>query len=155
SEWQFLQPRDAIEALELTFHISLFPAAYVVQAGFAVLVAYHLVALFKQPTPETIVKAALALMTAISFVGIAHLWPWYLIWTVALAALLPTWWLSRFVIGVSILAPFTLAFWWVELFPNSREWVSLAMYVLAGLWCLLTRTPAAPSPATDQVSGGS
>jgi hypothetical protein len=121
-----------------------------------VIVAYYFVALFKQPNPETIVKASLALMTAISLVGIAHVWPWYLIWTVAFAALLPTWWLSRFVIGVSILAPFTLAFWWVELFPHSREWISLAMYVLAGLWCLLTRAPAAaPAPSTDPVTGGS
>jgi alpha-1,6-mannosyltransferase len=156
SEWHFLQPRDAIAALEMTFHISLFPATHVVRAIFAVIVAYYFVALFKQPNPETIVKASLALMTAISLVGIAHVWPWYLIWTVAFAALLPTWWLSRFVIGVSILAPFTLAFWWVELFPHSREWISLAMYVLAGLWCLLTRTPAAaPAPSTDPVTGGS
>ncbi len=156
SEWHFLQPRDAIAALENTFHISLFPAAHVVRAAFAVLVAYCFVALYKQPTPETIVKAALALMSAISFVGIAHLWSWYLVWTIALAALLPTWWLSRFVVGVSILAPFTLAFWWVELFPHSREWVSLAMYVIAGLWCLLTRAPAtAPTPSTDPVTGSS
>src|SRR5262249_53786303 len=127
SGWNFLQPRDAIAALEMTFHISLFPAVHAVRIIFAVIVAYYVVALFKQPNPETIVKASLALMTAISLVGIAHVWPWYLVWTIAFAALLPTWWLSRFVIGVSILAPFTLAFWWVELFPHSREWISLAM----------------------------
>jgi len=155
SEWHFLQPRDAIAALEMTFHITLFPAAHVVLAAFAVLVGYHLVALYKQPNSENTVKAALAVMSAISFVGIAHLWSWYLIWTIGLAALLPTWWLSRFVIGVSILAPFTLAFWWVEPFPHSREWMSLAMYVTAGLWSLLTRTEAVPAPTSDLVTGGS
>jgi alpha-1,6-mannosyltransferase len=158
SEWHFLQPRDAIAAFEMTFHISLFPVSYIVRAAFAVLVAYYLVALYKQPTPENVVKAALALMSAISFVGIAHLWPWYLVWTIALAAALPTWWLSRFIVGVSILAPMTLSVWWVELFPYSGQWAALAMYVLAGLWCLVTRAPAtapAPERSPDPVTGGS
>src|SRR5262249_1451515 len=95
SAWNFLQPRDAIAALEMTFHISLFPAAHAVRIIFAVIPAYYFVALFKQPNPETTVKASLALLTTISLVGIAHVWPWYLIWTIAFAALLPTWWLSR------------------------------------------------------------
>jgi len=156
NEWHFLQPKDAIAALELTFKISLFPAAHVIMAGVAVLVAYHLVALFKQPTSDNIVKAVLALMSAVSFVGIAHLWPWYVVWTLAFAALLPNWWLSRFVIGLSILAPFTLAFWWVEPFPYPREWMALAMYAVAALWCFLTRAPATISERSPgHVAGGS
>jgi alpha-1,6-mannosyltransferase len=158
SEWHFLQPRDAIAAFELTFNVKLYPVAYLITVGFAILVAYYLVTLFKQPEPENVVKAALALLSAISFVGIAHLWPWYLVWTLAFAAVLPRWWLSRFVIGVSILAPMTLAVWWVELFPNAGQWAALAMYVLGALWCLLTRTPATMSTrerSPDPVTGGS
>src|SRR5262249_14999519 len=111
---------------------------------------------FKQPTPENVVKAALALLSAISFVGIAHLWPWYLVWTLAFAAVLPTWWLSRFVVGVSILAPITLAVWWVDLFPFAGQSTALAMYGLAALWCVLTRAPApAPERSPDPFTGGS
>jgi len=152
SEWHFLQPRDAIAALELTFNISLFPAAHVIRVGLAVLGAYYLVALFKQPTPDNIVKAALALMSAISFVGIAHLWPWYVVWTLAFAALLPNWWLARFVIGLSILAPFTLAFWWIEPFPYPREWMALAMYAVGVLWCVFTRAPATASERSPRLA---
>ena len=156
SDWHFLQPRDAIAALELTFKVSLFPAAHVIVSGAAVLVAYHLVALFKQPTSDNIVKAALASTSAVSFVGIAHLWPWYVLWTLAFAALLPNWWLSRFVIGLSILAPFTLAFWWIEPFPYPREWMALAMYAVAALWCFLARVPATMSDRSPgHVAGGS
>jgi hypothetical protein len=159
SDWHFLQPRDAVRAIELTFKISLFPAAHVIAAGFAVLVAYYLVALIKEPVPDNIVKATLAVMSAISFVVVAHLWPWYLVWMIPLAAVRPRWWLSRFVIGVSILAPFTLSLWWVELFPHSQEWSALFMYAAAAFWCVLTRSPAL-APAVehgrpDQVTGRS
>jgi len=143
SEWEFLQPRHAVEAIEIAIGIPLSPVEHLIAAGFALLVIGCLVALFKSPTPDNAVKAALAIMCAVSLVAIAHLWPWYLVWTIALAALLPRWWLARFVIGVSIMAPFTLAFWWVEPVPDSREWASLGLYVGAILWCVLTRPAVA------------
>lgn len=161
SEWQFMQPRHALEAIEDTFGISLFPAEQIIAAGFALVAVYWLVELVKKTTSDNIIKASLAIMAAISFVGIAHLWPWYLVWTIALAALLPRWWLSRFVIGVSILGPFSLSFWWVEPIKDLLEWASLAVYVVAVLWCFLTLQPviapasvhrassAAPVPARD------
>src|SRR5262249_29244092 len=102
--------------------------------------------------------AALAIMSAISFVAIAHLWPWYLVWTVLIAALVPRWWLARFVIGVSVLAAFSLSFWWVEPIENSREWASLVLYVGAVLWCLLTRPPPlkrVPARSPAEIAGGS
>lgn len=158
SEWEFLQPRHAVEAIELAFGISLFPAEHVITAGFAVLAAYRLVVLLKSPTPDNTVKAALAVMSAVLFVAIAHVWPWYLVWAVAFAVLSPTWWLSRFVIGASITAPFALSFWWIEPVTDSREWASLALYVVAVLWCILTRAPVsapAPDQSPEQVTGGS
>jgi hypothetical protein len=91
-------------------------------------------------------------------VGIAHLWPWYLVWTVLLAALAPRWWLARFVIGVSVLAAFSLSFWWVEPVENSKEWASLVLYVGAVLWCLLTRTPPLAKVLArrpEEIAGGS
>jgi alpha-1,6-mannosyltransferase len=158
SEWEFLQPRHAIEAIELGLGISLNPLDHLISAGFVLFALYGLVVLWRSATPDNAVKAALGIMSAISFVGIAHLWPWYLVWTIMLAALVPQWWLARFVIGVSMLAAFSLSFWWVEPFPNSREWASLALYVGAVLWCVLTR-PSTMSPAPEhgpgEVTGGS
>jgi hypothetical protein len=61
-----------------------------------------------------------------------------------LAALLPAWGLSRFVVGVALVSPFTLGLWWIEPFANHREVAALAMYVLAILWTVATR-PAVPS----------
>jgi len=158
SEWEFLQPRHAIEAIELGLGISLDPIDHLITVGFGLVVLYYLFALVKSPTHDNALKASLAIMSAISFVAIAHLWPWYLVWTIALAALVPRWWLARFVIGVAILAPFTLSFWWVEPVKDSREWASLALYVVAILWCVLTRPPAAATrdirhaPAADPLA---
>jgi len=158
SEWEFLQPRHAIEAVELGLGISLDPIDHLITVGFVLIVIYYLFALVKSPTHDNALKASLAIMSAISFVAIAHLWPWYLVWTIALAALVPRWWLARFVIGVAILAPFTLSFWWVEPVKDSREWASLALYVVAILWCVLTRPPAAATrdirhaPAADPLA---
>jgi alpha-1,6-mannosyltransferase len=158
SEWEFLQPRHAVEAIELGLGISLNPLDHLITAGFALFALYGLVVLWRSATLDNAVKAALGIMSAISFVGIAHLWPWYLVWTVLLAALVPRWWLARFVIGVSLLGAFSLSIWWVEPFENSREWASLALYLGAILWCVLTRpSTLAGSSARrpEDIAGGS
>jgi hypothetical protein len=158
SEWEFLQPRHGVEAIELLLGLNLFFLDWMITAGFALVALYSIFVLLRSPAFDNAVKASLAIMCAISFVGIAHLWPWYLVWTILLAALAPRWWLARFVIGVSILGAFSLSFWWVEPVKNSREWASLVLYVGAVLWCLLTR-PSAITPISahspSQVAGES
>jgi len=158
SEWEFLQPRHAVEAIELAVGFDLNVLDWTITATFVLIALSSVVVLWLTPTLDNATKAALAIMSAISFVGIAHLWPWYLVWTVLLAALVPRWWLARFVIGVSVLAAFSLSFWWVEPIEHSREWASFVLYVGAVLWCLLTRpSTMAPAPARSagQVTGGS
>jgi hypothetical protein len=148
SEWEFLQPRHAVEAIELAVGFDLDVLDWTITATFALIALYSVVVLWRTPTLDNATKAALATMSAISFVGIAHLWPWYLVWTVLLAALVPRWWLARFVIGVSVLAAFSLSFWWVEPFANSREWASLVLYVGAIIWCVLTRPSTTANSST-------
>src|SRR5262245_3120400 len=150
SEWEFLQPRHAVEAIELALGLDLYVLDWLITVSFALIVLYSLFVLLRSPTFDHAVKASLAIMCAISFVAIAHLWPWYLVWTMLLAALVPRWWLARFVIGVCILAAFSLSVWWVEPVVNSREWASLVLYLGAVLWCVLTRpSTMTPVPAKD------
>jgi alpha-1,6-mannosyltransferase len=158
SEWEFLQPRHAVEAIELVVGFDLNVLDWTITAMFALIALSGVVVLFRTPTLDNAIKAALAIMSAISFVGIAHLWPWYLVWTVLLAALVPRWWLARFVIGVSVLAAFSLSVWWVEPFANSQVWASLVLYVGAMLFCLLTRPSTltkAPARRPEEIAGGS
>ena len=158
SGWEFLQPRHAVEAIELAVGFDLDVLDWTITATFVLIALSSVVVLWLTPTLENATKAALAIMSAISFVGIAHLWPWYLVWTVLLAALVPRWWLARFVIGVSVLAAFSLSFWWVEPIEHSREWASFVLYVGAVLWCLLTRPSTltkAPARRPEEIAGGS
>jgi alpha-1,6-mannosyltransferase len=158
SEWEFLQPRHAVVAIELASGLDLLLLDRMITACFAMIALYSIFVLLRSPTLDNATKVALAIMSAVSFVGIAHLWPWYLLWTVLLAALVPRWWLARFVIGVSVLAAFSLSFWWVEPIENSKEWASLVLYVGAMLWCVLTRpSTLAGSSArrSEEIAGGS
>ena len=105
------------------------------------------------PSRERTLQAAIGLMAAILFTVVSHLWAWYAIWGLALAALLPTWWLSRFIIGVAILAPFTLAAWWIddlEQLPGTSP--TIGMYAGGALWVFLTREPHnAPVPCAGKI----
>jgi hypothetical protein len=77
-------------------------------------------------------------MAAVLFSAVSHVWPWYAIWGLAPAALLPGWWLSRFVFAVSLVMPFTLAAWWSEPFPHHMEFAALIVYATACLWTFAT-----------------
>jgi len=140
STWYFLQPRDAVHALELALGLPLLPLALAATATFPVYAAYTIWIAWNEPATERLLQAALAIMSAVLFTAVSHLWPWYMIWALALAALVPSWWLSRFIMGVAILSPFTLGFWWIGPFETYREAVALAMYAFAVLWVVVTRT---------------
>jgi alpha-1,6-mannosyltransferase len=137
SEWHFLQLRDAVAAVEMALGISLFPAKHLIAAGWAGFALYRLAVFAGEPKPDQMAKAALAVMCAVALAATPHLWPWYVVWLLALAALTPRWWLSRFVVGLSLLAPFTLVFWWAGL-AKALGWAAAGLYAGALLWTLLT-----------------
>lgn len=150
--WHFLQPRDAVEAIELTLGIWLRPLVLAATAVFPAFAAFALWTAWREPGTGSLLKATISLVAAILFAAISHFWPWYAVWGLAFAALLPTWWLSRFIIGVAVMAPFTLAAWWMEPFPNHRELAALAMYAGAIGWTYLTRER---SPQAEPAAVGS
>jgi alpha-1,6-mannosyltransferase len=146
--WYFLQPRDAVYAMETVLGLPLQPLALTVTVLFPAYALYALWRAWTEPRWEHLLHAGLAIMSAVLFTAVSHLWAWYVIWTLALAALLPAGWLSRFNIGVAVVAPFTLGSWWLEPFEDYREGVALAMYALAILWAIVTR-PAPPAAAPE------
>ncbi len=108
STWYFLQPRDAVQAVELMLGLSIWNRLGIaVTALFPAYAAYTAWTAWNEPTTERLLQAALAVMSAMLFTAVSHLWPWYVIWALALAVLLPSWWLSRFIVGVAVVSPFT------------------------------------------------
>jgi alpha-1,6-mannosyltransferase len=143
SSWQFLQPGDAVEALEDLAGFSLLPLSVAVIAVFPVVAVYWLIATARAFSIEHVLRSGLAIMATVLFAVTPHLWPWYLIWVLPLAALTPRWWLSRFVAGTAIVVPFSVAFWWIDALEAHREPAALAIYVAALLWIAVTRPPSA------------
>jgi alpha-1,6-mannosyltransferase len=150
SEWHFLQPRDAVTAIEYLTATSLSPLAFGIAAVFPVLAVYFCFVCFRSPTIEGLLKAAIAILAAICFTAVSHLWPWYMIWSLAFAVLLPAWWLSRFVVSVSVMAPFAVV-WWIS--PLALDMAALVMYGAAILWMASMRY-AFGSPTSTAVSAG-
>jgi len=145
SEWRFLQPRHALAAIEAGLGFTLKPVAFALMAFFPAVVLVRLVLLWLDPAPENVLKVVLAIMAALLFTAAPHVWPWYLLWLVAPAALVPNWWLARFAIGVAIMAPFMSGSWWVAPFEDHFGGSALALYGGAIAWAFLTR-PRAPAP---------
>lgn len=142
-EWRFLRPRDAVTAIEHALDISLDPVAYALMAFFPAVALFWIVASTRRPTIEHLKRALIAIMTSILFTISAHVWPWYALWILAPAALLPGWWLSRFSIGVAFMVPFMAGSWWVAPFEDHFGGSAFAMYLGAIIWMLMTRLPRA------------
>jgi alpha-1,6-mannosyltransferase len=138
SEWHFLRPSDALMAIEQATGLPLLLLRIAVAAFFALHAAYWLAVSFWSPTMTSLQKAVIAIMAAVLFSAVSHVWPWYAIWALAPAAVVPGWWLSRFVFGVSLIMPFSLAAWWSEPFPHHMEFAALAVYAGACLWTIAT-----------------
>jgi hypothetical protein len=143
NEWRFLRPSEAVAGLEQIVMLPLYPLHLVAMAVFPVVAVCNLAAAVREASTENLTKATVALMAAVMFGAASHLWPWYLVWGVAFGALLPQWWVSRFIAGVALLIPFTLATWWIPAIEPYRDLATLAIYAAAALWVVLTREPAA------------
>ena len=142
SEWHFLRPSDALLAIEQATGLPLLVLRIAVMAFFVLHAAYWLAVSFWSPTLTSLQKAVIATMAAVLFSAVSHVWPWYAIWALAPAAVVPGWWLSRFVFGVALMMPFSLAAWWSEPFPHHMEFAALVVYAGASLWTVATAARA-------------
>jgi alpha-1,6-mannosyltransferase len=142
-EWHFLRPSEAVDGLEDLIGLPLYPLHLPALAIFPVLAVYCAAAAWSHPSAENLTKAVIAAVAAIMLAAVGHLWPWYLVWGIAFAALLPRWWPSRFLAGLAIAMPFMLSTWWIESLEDYRNIATIGLYAGAGLWVFLTRERAA------------
>ena len=138
STWHFLQPVDAFAAVDAAAGGWLFWLRYPVMAIFPVIAIRQCLIYWKQPGNEQMLRAALAVMCAVSFAMISHLWPWYLVWTLVFASFVPGWWLSRFILGLALLAPATAIVWWIPEVEDYKDIAALLLYASAVFGTVLT-----------------
>jgi alpha-1,6-mannosyltransferase len=138
SAWHFLQPIDAVAALQHLLGVPLPFADAAVVALFPLIAAYQIYLFWKDPTAEGVLKVSLAIVTAVSLSAINHIWPWYIIWTLALAAMVPQWWLSQFILGLALLSPFSVAIWWIPELEAYKGLTAVLLYAGASGWVAIT-----------------
>ncbi len=109
---------------------------------FPAIAIHQLMQTWKTPDEENVLRAVLAVMCAVSFGVISHVWTWYIVWTLPLAALVPGWWVSRFVVGVALFLPFTAAAWWIDNIEDYKDVAALMMYGAAIIWTVATARPS-------------
>lgn len=138
NDWPFLLPRDAIMAVDRVAGGYLKPLADISIVIFPAIALYSLYRLYIETDRTSLIKATLAVLCAVSLGAINHLWPWYLIWVIPFAALVPHWWLSRFVVGLALLAPFTAIIWWVPALVAYKDLTALCLYSGALGWTVVS-----------------
>ena len=141
--WHFMHPDDAFLVFASLFGEWIAPAGKLLLLVFPAVAAWQCRLYWESPGNERLIKLVLAIMCAVSFAMVSHLWPWYVVWTLPLAALIPQWWLSRFIIGIALAMPFAFAVWWVPEAEPFGNHVALVIYASAALWTYLTSPEAA------------
>ena len=142
--WQFMHLRDTFGLLGRLAGLPLEFLAIAAQLVFAGTALYYLVQSFRAPSVEVLNRTLVAVMAFMLFAASPHLWAWYLIWVLPLAALVPHWWLSRFVIGAALIAPFIVGFWWVDEIEGHKDAAALLLHGGALAWTIATHRLASP-----------
>lgn len=112
SGWQWLQPVDVVRVAERLLGLDLAPLRWLVRGAFAAFALWTLAMLYRRPVAGNAWKAATAVMAAVVFSVSTHMWPWFMLWVLAPAALVPSWWFSRWIFAVAALAPFAIVPFW-------------------------------------------
>jgi hypothetical protein len=135
--WLFFRPSDAVTAIERLTGIKIWYGARLVRALFPIFAIYFIIAYVRKPQRDNFVKAILATVSAVLFSAVGHVWPWFVLWAVAVAGLVPGSALARWVLGVGLAAPFPLLVWVV--FPDASDRMkfdvpALVLYTFTLLW---------------------
>lgn len=140
NQYTFFSPGDGLGSLALLLGFRLPHAIELGRVPFLLSALFFMVSYIKGKGQERFRKAVLAVMCGMLFGIGSHIWPWYLLWVIAPAALVPGAVLTRWVIGVALAAPFMDLVWVV--FPElSYSYVfrmpAIALYIFAVLWLVL------------------
>jgi alpha-1,6-mannosyltransferase len=133
----FFLPADAVMAIGTMAGLNLFPLALAVQAIFPLVTLWTLWRYSQSPSREHFRLAVAGIMLSVLFVVAGHVWPWYVIWLLAVAALVPSSTIFAWTTGVALGAPVILVPW--TAYPPASEFVrfqvpSLVVYATALVW---------------------
>ena len=137
----FFLPSDAVLALGHLLGTSLRPAAYLVEAVFPLVALVFVWRYLRDGGNGRLAGATTAVMLAVLLVASGHVWPWYVLWLLAPAAVAAASAAGRFAAGLALAMPFPLLVWtvWPGAPDFTKYWLpSLLAYGLAVWWMAAT-----------------
>ena len=156
----FLTPAHAISSVANGLHLRISEAAASngVIVAFGGIVLFYAFRYFHDATFARFSELTLAILCAVLFAGTNHMWPWYIIWVLAPAAVAPQSALLRFVTPVAILGPFLNLYWLLAPGWGMLPYASVAFFALAtGAMLLFPReglvTPEPPVQLGTSAAG--
>ena len=139
--WEFLSPAQAASSLlrRLGIPLTYALATLLARGAGAAVSLYYGVRYVRTPDRDSLVQLVLAVMSAVLFAGVSHVWPWFLIWVLAPAALAGTGFLWRLAVAAALAGPFLDVLWLA-----SGGWSALPLAGVAffGVVGALTLCPA-------------
>ena len=154
SQWHFYSPREAVMTLQLLF--GRLPFVEQIARSFFLIIALYLIFRYlRKPELVSFRLAVLGLMSGLLFSVSSHVWPWYLIWVLPLAAVVPGSMLTRWVLGVALATPFPILMW--TMYGDMSAYTkfdlpALFLYTFATMFVLLAPRHLFPS-ALDEPDG--
>ncbi len=140
SQWHFYSPKEAVITLLALFGVGSPHTGRLVRIFFVIIGFSYVIRYMQSPGEERFREAVLGVMVVMLFGISSHIWPWYLIWVIALAAIIPGSVLSRWIIGVALITPFPILvnILYGEIGDYFIFWVpTLFLYAFSVLWVLL------------------
>jgi alpha-1,6-mannosyltransferase len=162
SRWHFYTPRDAVVSLgrllgvrvglDNAAGLAVIALAVLVQLGFLAVAVVGVRRYWRAPDPQRLREAALAVVAGVLFGVVGHLWPWFVVWGLPLAALSAHTRLARWTIGVALAAPFPMIAWVTLAGPDALPLPTVLWYA-AALVAMLLLARALPGRATARGDG--
>jgi hypothetical protein len=111
--WDFLTLAQAASMVltRIGVPLTVGVATQTMRGLFAVSIVYCGTAYVRNPDRDRLASLVLALMSGVLFSGVGHVWPWFLIWVMAPAALAGSGLLWRLAVCAALAAPFMDLFW--------------------------------------------
>ncbi len=121
-DFRFFTPSAVVEGLARWIGIGLGKIPRLLDLAFPAAATVAAWRWIRRPSETAFRSAALWMMCAVLFGVVGHVWPWFVLWVLALASIQPLTRLSWFVAGLTAAAPFALLPWTVapELNPMWR-----------------------------------
>jgi alpha-1,6-mannosyltransferase len=146
--WHLYRPSDAVLAIEPVFGIHTWRLAGLVQAAFPLLALVYGVRYLRERDQSSLWVAALGILCAVELSFVGHVWPWFVIWPLSMAALVPELRLARWVVGLSVPATFMILMGCA--YPKASDEVihaipTLSIYGFSVLWLWLVPSRWYPS----------